>query len=117
MDLGEELPPYQKAFKQKRTKYDKSSSSTDKPDPDKDPEATHEPKGKRGRPPKPKETIVPSIEATHEPKGKAGRPPKVKAGGSKKLSDKRKTDRSPPVSGNIEDTGIRLPRKPTKINK
>jgi len=77
MDLGEELPPYQKAFNQKKTKYDKSYSSTDKPDPDKDPEAAHEPKGKRGRPPKPKETVVPSIEATHEPKGKAGRPPKV----------------------------------------
>ncbi len=63
MDFGEELPPYQKAFKQKKTKYDKSYSSTDKPDPDNDPESTHEPKGKRGRPPNPKETVVPSIEA------------------------------------------------------
>ena len=26
IDLGEELPPYQKAFKQKSVKYDKSSS-------------------------------------------------------------------------------------------
>ena len=60
MDLGEGLPPYQKAFKQKRTKYDKSSSSTDKPDP----ESTDEPKGKRGRPPKPKETIIPTISKT-----------------------------------------------------
>ncbi len=58
-------------------KYDKSYSSTDKPDPDNDPESTHEPKGKVGRPPKPKETHVPSIEATHEPRGKVGRPPKV----------------------------------------
>ncbi len=85
MDLGEELPPYQKAFKQKKTKYDKSYSSTDKPDPDNDPESTHEPKGKRGRPPNPKEPVVPSVEATHEPKGKAGRPPLVKAGGFKKV--------------------------------
>ena len=86
MDLGEALTPYQKAFEQKKSKYDKSFSSTDKPDPDKDPEATH------------------------EPKGKARRPPKVKAGGSKKLSDKRKTDRSPQPS----TAGIPLAIKPKK---
>ena len=92
-DLGDELTPYQKAFNKKKSKYDKSSSSTDKPNPDNDPESTHEPKGKRGRPPKPKEPVIPSVEATHEPKGKPGRPRKVE----KKSSDKRKKDRSPPV--------------------
>ena len=62
IDLGEELPPYQKAFKQQRRTFDKSSSSIDKPNPDNDPESTHEPKGKRGRPPNPKEPVIPSVE-------------------------------------------------------
>jgi hypothetical protein len=75
-DLGEHLPPYRANYPAVARTFGGAGSSTDTPDPDKDPEATHEPRGKPGRPPRPKEPIIPSVETIHEPKGKVGRPTK-----------------------------------------
>jgi hypothetical protein len=70
-DLGEHLPPYRANYPAVARTFGGAGSSTD------DPEATHEPRGKPGRPPRPTEPIIPSVESTHEPRGKPGRPQKV----------------------------------------
>jgi hypothetical protein len=90
MDLGDELPPYQKAFPKQKSKFDKSYSSTDNPDID-------EPKVKKGRPPK--DHVMSTDETPQEPK-KKGRPPKVVTVEMESQSTdiKRKTDQ-PPTKG------------------
>ena len=90
MDLGDELPPYRKAFPKQKSKFDKSYSSTDNPEID-------EPKVKRGRPPK--DHVMSTVETPQEPK-RRGRPPKVVSVEmeSQSTDTKRKTDQ-PPTKG------------------
>ena len=90
MDLGDELPPYQKAFPKQKSKFDKSYASTDNPEID-------EPKVKKGRPPK--DHVMSTDETPQEPK-KKGRPPKVVTVEMESQSTdiKRKTDQ-PPTKG------------------